>query len=206
MKKMTGNTVSLIAILAIGGAALFAGVADARSPAGGAGMGAGMGPGGGAAFAKIDANGDGKITPEEFKAFEDSRMATLDANGDGFVTQDELTAAAEARRAQAMAERQAQRFAMLLKRADTNGDGKLSTEELATFMNSRSRGPQVGENGLPRGWDLNGDGVVTQDEFQTAMAAMMKHRQGMHGDGHGRGDGHGGGFGRGDGHGWRGQF
>ena len=53
-----------------------------------------------AAFTKADANGDGKLTPEEFASYgallrqklDALRFARLDANGDGALTQDELSA------------------------------------------------------------------------------------------------------------------
>jgi len=53
-----------------------------------------------AAFTEADANGDGKLTPEEFANYgtllrqklDALRFARLDANGDGALTQDELNA------------------------------------------------------------------------------------------------------------------
>src|SRR5438876_9074425 len=53
-----------------------------------------------AAFTEADANGDGKLTPEEFASYgallrqklDALRFARLDANGDGALTQDELNA------------------------------------------------------------------------------------------------------------------
>ena len=49
-------------------------------------------------FKKADTNGDGKLSPEEFKAAfpkgdSAKRFAKADANGDGFVTPEELKAA-----------------------------------------------------------------------------------------------------------------
>ena len=53
-----------------------------------------------AAFTEADANGDGKLTPDEFANYDELlhrkldavRFARLDANGDGVLTQDELNA------------------------------------------------------------------------------------------------------------------
>src|SRR5215510_2038930 len=53
-----------------------------------------------AAFAEADADGDGKLTPEEFAHFHDLvrqkmealRFSQLDTNGDGVLTQDEIAA------------------------------------------------------------------------------------------------------------------
>ena len=60
-----------------------------------------------ALFAQADADGDGSLTPDEFKTFRElvreqrtaSMFQRLDANGDGKVTLDEINAEA-ARRAQ----------------------------------------------------------------------------------------------------------
>ena len=40
-------------------------------------------------FARLDENGDGVLTPEEFPSMVD-RLTTLDADGDGLVTRDEM--------------------------------------------------------------------------------------------------------------------
>jgi len=47
----------------------------------------------------------------------------------------------------------------------------------------------MGENGFPPGWDANGDGVVSQEEFQTALAKMAKMRGPMRGPQGNRDDG-----------------
>ena len=54
-----------------------------------------------AAFAEADANGDGKLTPDEFANFrtimrdkvEALRFTKMDTNGDGVISKDELDAA-----------------------------------------------------------------------------------------------------------------
>ena len=60
-----------------------------------------------ALFAQADANGDGSLTPDEFRTFQDLvkqkraelMFQHLDANGDGKVTLDEINAAHAAREA-----------------------------------------------------------------------------------------------------------
>jgi Ca2+-binding EF-hand superfamily protein len=60
-----------------------------------------------ALFAQADADGDGALTPDEYKTFKtlvaqkrtELHFQRLDANGDGKVTLDEITAAAAERHA-----------------------------------------------------------------------------------------------------------
>jgi len=178
-KKLTGKA-PMIAAIALGGVLLAAGAAVARGPGGGEAM-----------FQQLDANGDGQITALEFQAFRDARVEGIDADGDGFVSQDEMVAMVQAEQAKRMADRIAARYGQLVQHADTDGDGKLSVEEFAAARETRERGPRFDDSGLPVGWDLNGDGVVTQQEFQTALADMQARRFGMrgeHGDRGPRGD------------------
>mgnify|MGYP001052760233 CR=1 FL=1 len=63
---------------------------------------------------RMDADSDGKITLEEFKAPQEGRFAMLDANGDGVIDQDEFSA------------RRMARFAA----RDADGNGVLEGEEL----------------------------------------------------------------------------
>jgi hypothetical protein len=72
---------------------------------------------------RVDADGDGRITLEEFKAPEERRFAMLDADGDGVITPEEFGA------------RRMARFAA----RDADGNGVIEGEEL----------PQRGEG--PRG-------------------------------------------------------
>ncbi len=49
-------------------------------------------------FAKMDTDGDGKISLEEHQAASQDRFSKLDADGDGFVTHEEMKAKKEAMR------------------------------------------------------------------------------------------------------------
>jgi len=71
---------------------------------------------------RIDADGDGKITLEEFKAPHEQRFAMLDADGDGYITLEEFSA----RRMARFAER------------DADGNGILEGDELP----QRGEGPR----------------------------------------------------------------
>ncbi len=65
------------------------------------GEGMGKGPGGdqkgsGAFFQKIDTDGDGAISSEEFMASHEDHFKKMDADGDGKVTQEEMHNARQA--------------------------------------------------------------------------------------------------------------
>lgn len=64
------------------------------APMGGPMGGAGRGPGGhlGMLFTVIDANGDGRITYEEFQAFQVRDFSRRDVNGDQSLSREEFTA------------------------------------------------------------------------------------------------------------------
>lgn len=59
---------------------------------GGHGHGHGHGPGGGRFFERLDKNGDGAVDAAEHRAATDRRFAAADANGDGKLSQDEFMA------------------------------------------------------------------------------------------------------------------
>jgi len=107
-------------------------------------------------FQRMDANGDGVVTPDEAQAFEQRLFARLDANHDGVLTLDEFTAR-RAGRQTANAEPQrgatfrSRRFAAM----DTNGDGRVTADEFAAAFNKRLSA-----------MDANGDGRITLDEVR----------------------------------------
>lgn len=161
-----------------------------------------MGDGPGFDFAKVDANGDGKITSEELAAWRQAGVTGIDADGDHLISAEELSA-------KMMAEAQARIEARAKDRVaaqDANGDGKLSVEELIA--------PRIGTRLFERA-DADGDGAVSEAELQAMherMGAMRGQRGGRMGpagmDGCGMGGGmmpggkmhgHGGWFGGDDG-------
>lgn len=108
-------------------------------------------------FDRLDADQDGRITRDEMRAFRDDRLTALDTDGDGFITAAELEAAA--------AERAKMRSARLIERRDTDGDGKLSLEEMAGGGRAETRFDRV---------DTDGDGVITQAEFDAARDSRKR--------------------------------
>lgn len=170
MKK---SSLSLIVAATVGALALPLAAAAAAGP-GDAPMPMGPPP---LDFKAIDKNGDGKITPDEMKAWHEARLKSADTNGDGAVSVDELKAEI-LKRMEARADDMAKR---MMERKDANGDGKLSPDEMM---------PANFDEVMFARLDANGDGVVTQDEVDAARA-RMEERMKAHGerDGH---HGHGG--------------
>jgi Ca2+-binding EF-hand superfamily protein len=135
-------------------------------------------------FARLDKNGDGKLTPDELTASRwdhgaaqggqsrplppsaQARFAKADTNHDGVVTIDEYVAAAKALYAQ----------------LDTQHNGKVSASEIATSPRAQDRAVKVAER-LIKHMDTNGDGVVSQAEFlaaaKTRFARLDKNGDGF---------------------------
>lgn len=110
----------------------------------------GAGARGGAAgmIGRLDKDGDGKLSREEFPEQFRARFDKLDANADGFVDADEM---GKARGGGQAGDRRA---GGMLGRFDKNGDGKVTREEF----------PQDKLQAFDR-FDKNGDGVITADEL-----------------------------------------
>ena len=105
-----------------------------------------------AAFAHVDANGDGKLSSDELTSAIDSARArgqirppppqgsdvaagilgAVDANGDGSATRDEISNALGGR----TSDNAASRLTSAFSRLDANGDGKLTAQEIATAFDA----------------------------------------------------------------------
>lgn len=107
--------------------------------------------GGGAAFERLDADGDGAVTMEEMKAHAEARFDEADGDNDGFVSPQEMTAARTGKRAERM-----------LERFDTDGNGQLSAAELEAAADARSE--RRVERMLKR-LDADGDGKLSKAEM-----------------------------------------
>jgi len=100
---------------------------------------------------RMDRNGDGKVSPEEWAADKPALLKRLDANRDGAISTDEAKSFYQ-NSADANDPRVAKRIAGVVD-ADANGDGKATLEELnaAAAADFKRR-------------DRSGDGFLTGDD------------------------------------------
>jgi Ca2+-binding EF-hand superfamily protein len=123
----------------------------------------------GEAFARADANNDGRVTLEEGRAWLAARFTDIDTNRDGGVTSEEMRAYAQSRMGgrtppAEMQGRMEQRGQAMFRALDANADGRVTLEEVRPFAEA-----------MFRARDLNNDGALTRDE-------VMRRRGEMRGD------------------------
>ena len=173
MSFKTSRTLMLASVFALGSAG-FAGAQPAPGPGPqgaaphhmhqmhhgqrGDGM---MGFAMGEAFARADANNDGKVTREEANAWLAARFAEIDANKDGGLTLEETRAFYTARRGEGrgppeglrerMETHQSARFRFI----DADLDGKITLPELRVMADA-----------MFRSMDADSDGALTRAELQ----------------------------------------
>ena len=133
----------------IAAAALLAGTLFGAS----AGAAFAQGPGGG--IAALDTNGDGALTREEANAGRMTMFARIDADSSGGLSSEEIDAAV------AQAPGRGAMMGAMLRAADADGDGVVSSEE---FLAAPS--PMFDR------LDANGDDVLDADELAAAQAHM----------------------------------
>lgn len=143
-------------------------------------------------FEQLDANGDGKLTQAEMLAQHEARFAEADQNHDGKLSQEERKAARAQRMEQRFAERDANRDGRLsgdelprrghkLSRADSDGDGALSLQELSAHKRSQhAHAPKQADVAMTKEGvaqhtaarfaklDTNQDGSLSREEFAAA--------------------------------------
>ena len=116
------------------------------------------------ASAKIDTDGDGKVSFEEMKSafpgVTEEKFKARDKNGDGFLTNDErtITAPKTKNTASAAAKQNAPEPAQLFKKADKDGNGQVTWEEVHAIA------PRLPQTRFTA-WDKNGDGAITKEEL-----------------------------------------
>lgn len=120
-----------------------------------------MGFAAGEAFARADANNDGKVTRDEAAAWLQARFTEIDANKDGGITLEEMRAFYTARRGEgrgppeAMRERMQDRQAAMFRFIDADLDGKITLAELRVMADA-----------MFRSMDADSDGTLTRAEVQ----------------------------------------
>lgn len=110
-------------------------------------------------FARLDADGDARLTPADRAARtdqrQDSRFARLDADGNGAISREEFAAGADQR-----AERRSEHRAGMGERRPGRDHAGMG-------------GPRGGAQRILARADADGDGAVTQAEFASAMLARF---------------------------------
>jgi len=153
--KITVLRTALAAMVVVGGV----GSLHAESEMKNMRHGMGMQP----SFEELDADADGKITPEEMAAQMQARFEGADGNGDGALSRDELIAR--------MTERQAERIAAhadhMIERHDTDGDGMISPDEMKAGRDGR----------MFKRADTDGDGAISKAEFDAMREDMRARHQ-----------------------------
>lgn len=114
-------------------------------------------------FNRLDTNGDGVITVDEFGSGRLDALRSADIDGDGVLSQDELFAYVQERAFR----RQAERMARFL---DIDGDGIATLEEIETYQAKRFAL-----------LDRNNDGEVSPDELRRGGWRMARSHNHHHG-------------------------
>lgn len=136
-------------------------------------------------FAKMDANGDGKIDKSELSSFFDEMaqktgksmdvdkiFAEVDTNNDGYISKEE-DVAQEAK----MQQMHKDPFTQM----DVNGDGQVDKSEFSSFLDEMAKrtGNSINVDELFASIDTNGDGVISKDENAAYEAQRKSEMQSM---------------------------
>jgi Ca2+-binding EF-hand superfamily protein len=158
----------------LAGAALLASAAVALPALAQSGPGPRHGGGfaAGEAFARADANNDGRVTRDEGWSWLQARFTEVDTNRDGGVSIEEFRAYAQSRMGNRtppaeMRERMEQRGAGMFRALDVNGDGRVTLEEMRPFAEA-----------MFRARDTNNDGALTREEVRPARYEGHHHHRG----------------------------
>merc|ERR1711871_951608 len=110
------------------------------------------------------------LTPQNAKAAAQEMMKKLDPDGDGKVTGNDFKDATKAK-ADDLAARIAEKFgsaAAALKKWDTDGDGKLTEAEFLPGAQSLGIDPEAARD-MWKAQDKDGDGIMGLDDFTRAF-------------------------------------
>ncbi|WP_270938442.1 EF-hand domain-containing protein [Falsiroseomonas oryzae] len=137
----------------------------------------------GEAFARADTNNDSRVSRDEGWTWLQARFVEIDANRDGGVTIEEFRAYARTRmggrtppaEAQQRAE---QRGQGMFRALDANGDGRISLEEIRPFAEA-----------MFRARDTNSDGFLSREEAMPRRVGYHGHHHGPGYGGPGTGPG-----------------
>ena len=136
-------------------------------------------------FEAVDENNDGQLSFEEFQNFkpasqradksgktDEERFAKLDADANGFVTQEELKAAKKGKKDKM--KHRGHEGASKIKKADTNGDQKISFQEFSTIDFSDK--PNVNVQEMFNKMDADGNGFIEKGEVRQKAKDKKKHK------------------------------
>jgi Ca2+-binding EF-hand superfamily protein len=140
-------------------------------------------------FAKLDRDGDKKVTKDEMKTAMSERggagrpeggpsldeiFSRIDTNGDGGIDKEENDAfAASSASRRPMAPPDPAKLAQhLFGKGDTDGDGKLTKAELTSVLPKHDSSDAL--DALFEDADGDGDGAITQAEFQTSLEKRLE--------------------------------
>jgi Ca2+-binding EF-hand superfamily protein len=132
-------------------------------------------------FSKIDTNGDGSLSSDEFSSFVQSLggssddasqlYSALDSNGDGSVSEEELATILPPPPPPPPPTEQA--AVDMIRSIDTDGDSTLSQQELDAFAGSLGVSSEDAQAFL-QSLDGNGDGTLTSTELAQQLQSAMQ--------------------------------
>lgn len=154
--------------------------------------------GAGGYLMKLASENDGAVTRAQAEAAIAGQFALIDADGDGLITQDEMRAYNEARRAEMQARRAERAAERGTERRERRGRAEMDPERLAAYQERRAeraaaRWAEIdtdGDGGLSLAeytaarikafdrLDANSDGIVTAEEI-AAMREQARERRGQ---------------------------
>lgn len=120
-----------------------------------------------AMFTQIDADKDGRLTPQEVQTWLAARFAAVDTDKNGSVSLDEAKSMRPGRAGAEGKPRRTAGLEMRFRALDADSDGAVTLEEV-----------QPAVAAIFRALDANGDGVITQEEARAARPHHRHHRRG----------------------------